>query len=65
MVDKPALDQQIESAQVQYLAPLIANGANGAPAAKPVETENKKENLKFKPNMEGGYVLEIQESTVI
>jgi hypothetical protein len=44
---------------------LIANGANGAPAAKPVETENKKENLKFKPNMEGGYVLEIQESTVI
>ena len=65
MVDKPALDQQIESAQVQYLAPLIANGANGQLAVRPVETEIKSELLKSQPNMEEEYVHGLQTKSAI
>ena len=43
MVGKTVLDQQQESVQAQYLAPLIANGANGQLAVKPAETEVKVE----------------------
>ena len=64
MVGKTALDQQQESVQAQYLAPLIANGANGDLAAKLVETEIKSELLKFQPNMEEENVLEIQGAAV-
>ena len=39
MVGITALDQQQESVQVQYIAPLIANGANGQLVAQPAETE--------------------------
>ena len=65
MVGKTALDLQQENVLAQYLAPLIANGANGDLAAKPVETEIKSELLKFQPNMEEENVLEIQGATVI
>ena len=43
---------------------MIANGANGELAAKPVETEIKSELLKFQPNMEEENVLEIQGAVV-
>ena len=64
MVGKTALDQQQESVQAQYLAPLIANGANGQLAVKPAEREIESELLKFQPNMEEENVLEIQGATV-
>ena len=60
MMGKTVLDQQRESVQAQYLAPLTANGANGNLAAKLAETEIKSELLKFQPNMEEKNVLEIQ-----
>ena len=43
---------------------LIANGANGVLAAKPVETDTKSGKLKFQPNLEED-ALEIQEETVM
>ena len=64
MMGKTVLDQQQESVQAQYLAPLIANGANGQLAVKPAETEIESELLKFQPNMEEENVLEIQRATV-
>ena len=44
---------------------LIANGANGVLAAKPVETEFNPGKLKFQPNLEEDHVLEIQGETVM
>ena len=44
---------------------MIANGANGELAAQPVETEIKIGNLKYKPAMEEGHVLELQGKTVM
>ena len=44
---------------------LIANGANGVLAAKPVETEFNLGKLKFQPNLEEDHVLEMQRETVI
>ena len=64
MVGITALDQQQESVQAQYLAPLIANGANGQLAVKLAEREIESELLKFQPNMEEENVLEIQRATV-
>ena len=64
MMGKIVLDQQQESVQAQYLAPLIANGANGQLAVKPAEMEIESELLKFQPNMEEENVLEIQRATV-
>ena len=64
MVGKTVLDQQQESVQAQYLAPLIANGANGQLAVKPAETEVKRE-LKFQPNMEEEYVQGVQTKNAI
>ena len=65
MVGITALDQQQESVQAQYLAPLIANGANGQLAVRPVETEIKSELLKFQPNMEEDYVEGLQTKIAI
>ena len=62
---KTVLDQQQESVQAQYLAPLIANGANGHLAVRPVETEIKSELLKFQPNMEEEYVQGLQTKSAI
>ena len=64
MMGKTVLDQQQESVQAQYLAPLIANGANGQLAVKLAEREIESELLKFQPNMEEENVLEIQRATV-
>ena len=64
MVGKTVLDQQQESVQAQYLAPLIANGTNGQLAVKPAETEVKGE-LKFQPNMEEEYVQGVQTKNAI
>ena len=61
MVGITALDQQQESVQAQYLAPLIANGL----AVRPVETEIKSELLKFQPNMEEEYVQGLQTKSAI
>ena len=61
MVGITALDQQQESVQAQYLAPLIANGL----AVRPVETEIKSELLKFQPNMEEKYVQGLQTKSAI
>ena len=65
MVGITALDQQQESVQAQYLAPLIANGTNGQLAVRPVETEIKSELLKFQPNMEEDYVEGLQTKIAI
>ena len=66
MVGKTALDLQQESVQAQYLAPLIANGANGDLAAKPVEyTEFMSGLLKFQPNMEEEYVQGLQTKSAL
>ena len=61
MVGITALDQQQESVQAQYLAPLIANGL----AVRPVETEIKSELLKFQPNMEEENVQGLQTKRAI
>ena len=60
MVGITALDQQQESVQAQYLAPLIANGANGQLAVRPVDTEINIGKLKCKPAMEDNHVMEMQ-----
>ena len=65
MMGKTVLDQQQESVQAQYLAPLTANGANGNLAAKLAETEIKSELLKFQPNMEEEYVQGLQTKSAI
>ena len=69
MMGLTALDRQQESVQAQYLAPLIANGANGDLAANLAETSTifpiKSELLKFQPNMEEEYVQGLQPKSAI
>ena len=65
MMGKTVLDQQQESVQAQYLAPLIVNGAYGQLAANLAETEIKSELLTFQPNMEEEYVQGLQPKSVI
>ena len=65
MVGKTVLDQKQESVQAQYLAPLIANTANGDLAAKLAETEIKSGLSKLQPNMEEEYVQGVQTKNAI
>ena len=65
MMGKTVLDQQRESVQAQYLAPLIANGVYGQLAANLAETEIKSELLKFQPNMEEENVQGLQTKIAI
>ena len=65
MMGKTVLDQQQESVQAQYLAPLIVNGAYGQLAANLAETEIKSELLKFQPNMEEENVQGVQTKIAI
>ena len=57
MVEKTVLDQQQESVEVQYLVPLIVNGANGELGALHAVMGFRKESLSNKHNMEENNVI--------